>query len=96
MNLLLGQDAQAVSEVRAGDGRGQHTTTHRQMFRIPGGGWLIDQPGIREIHITADQGTVRDAFPEVAELALQCRFGIAVTRGSLAARAREDGRGTSS
>ncbi len=74
VNLLLGQDAQAVSEVRAGDGRGQHTTTHRQMFRIPGGGWLIDQPGIREIQITADQDTVRDAFPEVAELALQCRF----------------------
>ena len=74
VNLMLGEDRQAVSEVRANDGRGQHTTTHRQMFRIPGGGWLIDQPGIREIQITADLETVRDAFPEVAELALQCRF----------------------
>ncbi len=74
VNLLLGQDRQAVQELRANDGRGQHTTTHRQMFRIPGGGWLIDQPGIREIQITADLDTVRNAFPEVVELATQCRF----------------------
>lgn len=74
VNLLLGHDRQAVNEVRVNDGRGQHTTTHRQMFRIPGGGWLIDQPGIREIQITADHDTVRNAFPEVAELAVQCRF----------------------
>ena len=74
INLLLGQDRQMVSEVRLSDGRGQHTTTNRQMFRIPGGGWLIDQPGIREIQVTADEDTVRNAFPEVAELAAQCRF----------------------
>ena len=74
VNLLLGHQRQAVSEVRANDGRGQHTTTHRHMFRIPGGGWLIDQPGIREIQITADEDTVRNAFPEVVELASQCRF----------------------
>jgi ribosome biogenesis GTPase len=74
LNLLLGVDRQAVKEVRASDSRGRHTTTHREMFRIPGGGWLIDQPGLREIQITASEETVGDAFPEIVELAARCRF----------------------
>jgi ribosome biogenesis GTPase len=74
LNLLLGDERQLVGGVREGDNRGRHTTTHRQMFRIPDGGWLIDQPGLREIQVNADEETVGNAFPEVAELAAQCRF----------------------
>jgi ribosome biogenesis GTPase len=75
LNLLLGDQRQTVSEVRASDSRGRHTTTHRQMFRIPGGGWLIDQPGLREIQLyAADEESIEGAFPEIAELAAQCRF----------------------
>ncbi len=74
LNLLLGAERQQVGDVREGDNRGRHTTTHRQMFRIPGGGWLIDQPGLREIQINADEETVGNAFPEIAALSAQCRF----------------------
>jgi ribosome biogenesis GTPase len=74
LNLLLGEARQLVSEARLRDNRGRHTTTHRQMFAIPGAGWVIDQPGLREIQLSADQGTVTAAFPDIAELAAQCRF----------------------
>ncbi len=74
VNRLLGGQRQATQEVRRGDEKGRHTTTSRQMFAVPGGGWLIDQPGIREIQIGADVETVTDAFPELAALGGQCRF----------------------
>jgi ribosome biogenesis GTPase len=74
MNLLLGEERQSVHSVRESDSRGRHTTTLRQMFRLPGGGWLIDQPGLREIQILAGQAAVDEAFPDVMELASECRF----------------------
>lgn len=95
LNLLLGDERQLVGGVREGDSRGRHTTTHRQMFRIPDGGWLIDQPGLREIQVNAGEVAVGNAFPEIAELAAQCRFrdcqhekepGCAVREGMDAAR----------
>ena len=74
INRLLGMDAQAVTEVRIDDSRGRHTTTHRQLFRIPGGGMLIDQPGLREIQLWASDDSLLGAFPDVAELSSACRF----------------------
>ncbi len=74
LNLLTGSDRQAVQEVREADSRGRHTTTHRQMFPVLGGGWMIDQPGIREIQIAADEEAVKAAFADIAELATECRF----------------------
>jgi len=74
INLLLRDARQKVCDVSEGGGRGKHTTTHRQMFRIPESGWLMDQPGLREIQILADEQAVTDAFADIAALAEQCRF----------------------
>jgi ribosome biogenesis GTPase len=75
INRLLGREAQRTGEVREGDDRGRHTTTHRELFRVPGGGLLIDTPGLREIQLwEGDQG-IESAFPEIEALAESCRFG---------------------
>lgn len=73
-NALLGQERFAVAEVRQSDGRGRHTTTFRELVVIPGGGCLIDTPGIRELGLWLDGAAVGTAFPEIEEAALGCRF----------------------
>lgn len=74
VNWLLGRDAQKVAPVRAHDGRGQHTTTHRELLPMPGGAVLIDTPGMRELQLwTRGQG-VREAFADIEALAARCRF----------------------
>ncbi|HXV56424.1 MAG TPA: ribosome small subunit-dependent GTPase A [Gaiellaceae bacterium] len=73
VNRLLGRDAAAVQELR-GDGRGRHTTTHRELRPVPGGGAVLDTPGMRELGLwDADEG-VGEAFDDVASLAERCRF----------------------
>jgi ribosome biogenesis GTPase len=74
VNCLLGAHAQPVNAVRESDSRGRHTTTHRQLFRLPGGGMLIDTPGLREIQLWALPESVGGAFPEIEMLARGCRF----------------------
>ena len=74
VNTLLGEQRQATSDVREDDSRGRHTTTHRELFGLPGGALLIDTPGIRSLEVAgADEG-VDTAFEDIAELALGCRF----------------------
>jgi len=74
LNTLLGERRQATREVRGDDARGRHTTTHRELFALPGGALLIDTPGIRSLEVAgADEG-VRAAFDDVEQLALGCRF----------------------
>jgi ribosome biogenesis GTPase len=74
VNTLLGEQRQATSHVRDDDSRGRHTTTHRELFGLPGGALLIDTPGIRSLEVVgADEG-VDTAFDDISELALQCRF----------------------
>ncbi len=67
-----------TTDVRSSDGRGRHTTTDRQMYRLPGGGLLVDTPGMRELAIWADadgrSDPVSAAFPEIAELSERCKF----------------------
>lgn len=79
VNTLLGRDAQLEGAVRAHDGRGRHTTTRRELFTVPGGGLLIDTPGMRELKpwLPADgtwQGELDDAFDDVLSLAAECRY----------------------
>ena len=74
LNTLLGVERQPTAGVREHDSRGRHTTTHRELFPIPGGGLLLDQPGLREIQPWAEAASVEAAFPEVAEHAVNCRF----------------------
>jgi ribosome biogenesis GTPase / thiamine phosphate phosphatase len=72
-NRLLGVELQATKEI-ADDGRGRHTTTSRQLIRLPGGALLVDTPGLREIQLwDADEG-IQEAFADVDELAADCRF----------------------
>jgi ribosome biogenesis GTPase len=74
INRLLHGEVQKTRAVRAHDQRGQHTTTHRQLFRVPGGGLVIDSPGLREVQLWhADEG-VGAAFDEIEALAAACRF----------------------
>ncbi len=64
-----------TAAVREHDNRGRHTTTHRQLVRLPGGALLIDSPGIRKIQLwTADDG-LDETFSEIHDLAQDCRFG---------------------
>jgi len=73
-NTLLGIEGIATQEVRADDDRGRHTTTSRQMHRLPGGAWLMDTPGMRELQLTDVQSGLDDVFAEIAEFAKNCRF----------------------
>lgn len=71
VNTLLGEDRQATAPVRAGDGRGRHTTVGRELLALPGGAMLVDTPGIREAGMW--DGT-NGAFSDIEELAAGCRF----------------------
>ena len=74
VNALLGEDAAAEGQVRAGDSKGRHTTTNRSLHVLPGGGTLVDSPGIRSIGLWGDPGAVTETFADIAELADGCRF----------------------
>lgn len=73
LNALSGDALQKVTEVRAGDSKGRHTTTVRQLFRLPGGALLIDTPGMRELQVW-ESGDVEETFPDIEALATECRF----------------------
>ncbi|HVE98157.1 MAG TPA: ribosome small subunit-dependent GTPase A [Mycobacteriales bacterium] len=73
VNRLVGAPAMATTEIRS-DGKGRHTTTHRELVPLPGGGVLIDTPGLRELQMwDAEEGLAR-AFADVEALAGECRF----------------------
>ncbi|HHX77541.1 MAG TPA: ribosome small subunit-dependent GTPase A [Firmicutes bacterium] len=71
INRLMGQDIMAVRDVR-GDEKGRHTTTHRQLLLLPGGGLVIDTPGMRELGLS--EGNLEKSFTDIEELALHCKF----------------------
>lgn len=73
VNALAGSEVLATGDVR-GDGRGKHTTTHRELVPVPGLGCLVDTPGIRGVGLVADEDGLEQAFPEVVALAAGCRF----------------------
>jgi len=74
INRLLGEARLATAEVSAHDGRGQHTTSHRELVHLPGGALLVDNPGMRELGLWADQAALDATFDEIAALARGCRF----------------------
>lgn len=74
VNLLVGAEKQKVKEVRASDARGRHTTTQRELILLPGGGLLIDTPGMRELQMWGGEEGLQDAFEDIQALAQQCRF----------------------
>ena len=77
INALLGQDRLATKAVRASDSRGRHTTRHRQLVPLPGGGLLIDTPGMRELQLWAAAETADPAatsFEDIDAVAVGCHF----------------------
>jgi ribosome biogenesis GTPase / thiamine phosphate phosphatase len=72
-NRLAGHEIMAVSHLRA-DGRGRHTTTHRELVPLPSGGVVLDTPGLRGISLVADDDSIAAAFSDVEELSAGCRF----------------------
>ncbi|MCR9163711.1 MAG: ribosome small subunit-dependent GTPase A [Nannocystaceae bacterium] len=74
LNHWAGEQRQETREVRARDGRGQHTTTHRELFVLQGGALVIDTPGMRELALWADTSALEGAFPDIEHLAGACRF----------------------
>ena len=85
VNALVGRAAQDVAEVRAGDRRGRHTTTSRELFPLPAGGVVIDTPGVRALGLWTELDDelpgVEEAFPDIAALAEGCRFRDCGHRG---------------
>jgi len=74
VNTLVGDDDLLATGAVRPDGAGRHTTTRRQLVLLPGGGLLIDNPGMREAQLwTADEG-LAGAFPDIAELAALCAY----------------------
>ncbi|MBN2621714.1 MAG: ribosome small subunit-dependent GTPase A [Acidimicrobiales bacterium] len=73
-NALLGAQVMATGDVRAGDAKGRHTTTTREAHPLPGGGVLIDTPGLRTVGLWADRDAVAATFSDVDDLAAECRF----------------------
>ncbi|MBE6051079.1 MAG: ribosome small subunit-dependent GTPase A [Clostridium sp.] len=71
INKILGTDEIETTEVGAGD-KGRHTTTHRQMFLVPGGGVLLDTPGMRELGMIS--GDLAKGFSDIEELEAKCKF----------------------
>jgi ribosome biogenesis GTPase len=72
-NALAGAEVLATGAVREHDSRGRHTTTSRQMIALPGGGVLIDTPGLRSLGLGGEVDVLA-AFPEIAALVGSCRF----------------------
>src|SRR5215831_15219251 len=74
INAILGDGVQATSEDRDSDDRGRHTTTSRQLIVVPGGGVLLDTPGMRELQLWDANEGLAHAFADVEELAERCKF----------------------
>ncbi len=73
INLLLGEELLATGETR-GDGQGRHTTTRRELHALPGGGSVIDTPGVREVVGALTEAQVSAGFGDVESVAQRCRF----------------------
>ena len=74
INAFLGTEQLDTGEVREGDDKGRHTTTTRQLIVVPGGGVLVDTPGMRELQLWDAAEGIAQAFGEIEELAAKCKF----------------------
>ena len=74
LNRILGYDVLKTGAVRGRDGAGRHTTVARRMVRLPGGGVIVDEPGLRSLPLVGHERGLAALFPEVARVAQECRF----------------------
>lgn len=96
LNRLAGKELMVTREIREDDGRGRHTTTHRELFLLANGAMVLDTPGMRGFGLWEADDGVEDTFAETVEIAVGCRFAdcshkfepgcavqVAVARGRL-------------
>lgn len=74
VNALLGEDVQDTGGIRERDERGKHTTTSRTLLTLPGGGCLIDTPGMRELGLWEGEATLDAVYTDIGELAQHCAY----------------------
>jgi ribosome biogenesis GTPase / thiamine phosphate phosphatase len=99
VNALAGTPVMPVQQIRDADGKGRHTTAYRNLVLLPGGGAVLDTPGIRGVGLLDTAGGLEQAFADITELAAHCRFAncghdgesdcavaVALAEGSLTAR----------
>ncbi|MFI7597852.1 ribosome small subunit-dependent GTPase A [Actinoplanes sp. NPDC049681] len=75
VNALAGTDVMPVQAIRGADGKGRHTTAYRSLVLVPGGGAVLDTPGIRGVGLLETAAGLDRAFADVVDLAAGCRFG---------------------
>jgi ribosome biogenesis GTPase len=63
-----------VGALRAGDGKGRHTTTHRELIPLPNGALVIDTPGLRELQLWGEEEALSTSFAEIERFSADCRF----------------------
>ena len=74
INTLAGEEIMRTGEIRASDSTGKHTTTHRQLLRLPGGVYVIDTPGMREVGMAGTAEGIDRTFSDILDLESRCRF----------------------
>jgi ribosome biogenesis GTPase / thiamine phosphate phosphatase len=75
VNALAGATVMTTQQIRGADGKGRHTTTYRALIPIPGGGAVLDTPGLRAVGLLDAESGLDRAFADIEELAAACRFG---------------------
>ncbi len=74
VNTLAGKEVLKTKEIREDDNRGRHTTTHRELLLLPGGGLILDTPGMRSLSLWEAETGMEVMFGDIEELTVQCRF----------------------
>ncbi len=74
LNALAREALMSTGAIREADDRGRHTTTHRELFRLPSGALLIDTPGMRELGLVADEAALDESFTDLTALIAACKF----------------------
>jgi len=74
INQLMGSEKMAVNKIRISDGKGKHTTTHRELIVLESGGIVIDTPGMREIQLWDGSDGIKESFEDIETLAQNCKF----------------------
>jgi ribosome biogenesis GTPase len=75
VNRFAGTERMATTETRVDDDEGRHTTSHRELILLPGGGIVIDTPGLRELQLSQGAAGFDETFADIDDLAANCRFG---------------------
>ncbi|HEX6970062.1 MAG TPA: ribosome small subunit-dependent GTPase A [Micromonosporaceae bacterium] len=89
VNALVGAEVMATQQIRRVDGKGRHTTTYRALIPVPGGGAVLDTPGVRAVGLLDAAVGLEQAFADIQALADDCRFRDCAHEGEPGCAVRE-------